>query len=255
MKFRLVAPALLLVVAMNLSAQEPPANPAAPEAPTEPAEEGPAEVVNLEPEPEPEAPRGDVLTLKSGQVIEGLQILRENSAFYVMQITDTITLDIPRRQVVSVVYDDYDPRVGPQKPTMIPGQRLSDQLEAVLETDISDPPFSYNNADLIQVLADIGARVEGSLILDPSIAQKIPPASRAWTVASEPGMTLGSLLRKALFVEFPEIIMVFENDAIVLTTKSAASTEAEGQNGNAANNDPAGSAGDAGVPPPPVSSP
>lgn len=255
MKFRLVVPALVLVVVTNLSAQESPANPADPDAPSEPAAEGPAEVVNVEPVPEPEAPRGDVLTLKSGQVIEGLQILRENSAFYVMQITDTITLDIPRRQVVSVEYDDYDPRSGPQKPTMIPGQRLSDQLEAVLEKDISEPPFSYNNADLIQVLTDIGARVEGSLILDPSIAQTISPASRAWTVASEPGMTLGSLLRKALFVEFPEIIMVFENDAIVLTTKTAASAEAETQNGDAANDDSAGSTGDAGDSSPPVSSP
>lgn len=255
MKFRLVVPALLLVVATNVSAQESPANPADPGATTDPAAEGPAEIVNLQPKPEPEAPRGDVLTLKSGQVIEGLQILRENSAFYVMQITDTVTLDIPRRQVVSVEYDDYDPRSGPQKPTMIPGQRLSDQLEAVLETDISDPPFSYNNADLIQVLNELGARVDGSLMLDPSIAQAISPTSRAWTVASEPGMTLGSLLRKALFVDFPEIIMVFENDAIVLTTKSAASAEAETQNGDAANNDSAGSAGDAGVPPPPVSSP
>ncbi|MCL4695180.1 MAG: hypothetical protein KJ060_22045 [Candidatus Hydrogenedentes bacterium] len=271
MKFRLAAPTVFFVATCCLSAQETPSTPEEPGASTEasvPDSEGPSEIVTLEPDPESAAPRGDVLTLKSGQVIEGLQILRENSALYVLQITDTVTLDIPRRQVVSVEYDDYDPRTGPRKPTMIPGQRLSDQLEAVLESDISDPPFAYNNADLIQVLNDIGARVEGSLILNPSIAQTISPSARAWTVSSEPGMTLGTLLRKALFVDFPEIIMVFENDTIVLTTKSAASAEAEGQNGDAPNNESAGSAaveptpeepsppaGDAGVPPPPVSSP
>jgi hypothetical protein len=224
MKYRFVLPAILVAALIAVQAQEPSPDGTEPaEAPDTPVVSGdaPAEIVTVV--PEPEKPSGDRLTLKSGQVIEGLQILRENSAFYVLEIIEGITLDIPRRQVVSIEYDDIDPILGNRKPTMIRGQRLSDRLETVLDTDISDPPFEYQNADLIQVLNDIRSRVQGSLTLDPSIEDSMPPATRAWTVSSEPGLTLGTLLRKELLVEFPDLVMVFENDAIVLTTKAAAS--------------------------------
>jgi hypothetical protein len=227
MKYRFVLPAILVAAVIAAHAQEaPPDDAESVEALDGSIASGetPAEIVTLD--PEPEKPSGDRLTLKSGQVIEGLQILRENSAFYVLEIIEGITLDIPRRQVVSIEYDDFDPTIGHRKPTMIRGQRISDRLELVLDTDISDPPFDYQNTDLIQVLNDIRGRVGGSLSLDPSVEETMPPAARAWTVSSEPGMTLGTLLRKELLVDFPDLVMIFKNDEVVLTTKAAAGTDA-----------------------------
>lgn len=175
-------------------------------------------------EPAPAKPRGDVLTLKSGQVIEGLQILRENSANYILGIIDGITLEIPRRQVVSVDYDDFDPKLRTRKSTMIPGQRISDTLEAKLNADISNPPFDDQDTDLVQVIGDIKARAGGALTVDTSVVDEMPPPARLWTVASEPGMTLGVLLRKKLLVDFPGLVMVFRDDEIIVTTKDAASS-------------------------------
>lgn len=224
MKFRLAMSAILAITFSFAQAQDvPPAASVEPDIapnPTAPPTSDPAEVVTLQ--PKAEKPRGDVITLKSGQVVEGLQILRENSAFYVLEITNSVTLDIPRRQVVSVEYDNIEPGMEQPQPTLIRGQRLSDQLEAVLDTDISDPPFDYNKADLIQVLSDVAGRVNGSLVLDPSIKETMPPATRAWTVRSEPGMTLGTLLRKELMEDFPDLAIVFKDDQVVLTTEEAA---------------------------------
>ncbi len=238
MKFSLVVPAVLAMFsAFALAQNAPPPATASEDAQAEPpaAAETPGQVTSVA--PEPDKPRGDVLTLKSGQVIQGLQILRETSANYVLQVIEGITLNIPRRQVVSVEYDDYDPALHRTKPTMIRGQRLSDVLEAALNTDISNPPFQYEDADLVQVLNDMKARFDGKLTIDPSVTESMPPASRAWTVASEPGITLGDLLRKKLLVDFPDLVMVFKDDEIVITTKDAAST-ASSASGDAAGTSP-----------------
>jgi hypothetical protein len=172
--------------------------------------------------PAPVNPRGDILTLKSGQVIEGLQILRQNSANYILEVIDGITLDIPRRQVVSVDYDDFDPKLHNRKSTMIRGQRMSDILESKLDTDLSDPPFNYRNADLVQVFDELNERIGGILSIDQSVLDGMPPPSRNWTVASEPGMTLEILLHKKFLDAFPGLTMIFRNDQIIITTRDIA---------------------------------
>ena len=234
MMIRLALPAIIVFAAMLAYTQETAPMEETPD-PAAISQDASSEVVTLE--PEPARPRGDLLTLKSGQVIEGLQILRTDGAYYVLEIIEGITLNIPRRQVVSVDYDDFDPVADRRKSTMIRGQRLSDTLEAKLDTDISDPPFEYQDADLVKVIDEIKDRVDGTLTVDPSVIETMPPPSRAWTVASEPGMTLGILLRKELLADFPSLVMIFKDDEIILTTKAAASS-AEPETANESNPPP-----------------
>ena len=229
--------ALLTVLVTSVAFTQAPAAPAesaatapppAPEgaatpAPDSAAPEVPAPVETAPPPvPAPEPPRGDTITLKSGQVIAGLQIIKATSTDYVCEIIEGVTLNVPRRQVVKIEPDDYDPILMRRKSesALIRGQRISDALRQKLDTDISNPPLSYENADLLQILEEVNKRTGGVIVVDLSVST-LPAESRKGSVASQPGMTLGTLLRKELLVKFPNLVMNFEDDRVVLTTKPA----------------------------------
>ncbi|MCC6695623.1 MAG: hypothetical protein IT365_08330 [Candidatus Hydrogenedentes bacterium] len=197
------------------------------------------------PAPVPEPPRGDTITLKSGQVIAGLQIIKATSTDYICEIIEGVTLNVPRRQVVKVEPDDYDPILMRRKSesALIRGQRISDALQRKLDTDISNPPLNYENADLLQIIEEVNKRTGGVVVLDLSVST-LPAESRTGSIASQPGMTLGTLLRKEILIKFPNLVMNFEDDKVVLTTKPAA-PPADASSATP----PAGAPPDAGAPP------
>ena len=174
-------------------------------------------------EPAPEPPRGDTLTLKSGQVIQGMQILRATSTSFVVEVIQGVTLNVPRRQVVSVDYDDFDPLTAKRKgeSTLIRGQRISEALQKKLDAVLADPPLSFENTELIQITDEVNRRAGGVIMLDPSVAE-LPAESRTGSVSSQPGATLGAFLRTELLAKFPELVMSFEGDKVVLKSKAAA---------------------------------
>ena len=75
---------------------------------TPPGKEAPAPAAS-EVEPALPPPPGDTITLKSGSVLDGVQILRETiDTFYIEVVEGQDPLEIARKHVDSVVYDEFD---------------------------------------------------------------------------------------------------------------------------------------------------
>ena len=179
-------------------------------------------------------PGGDILRLKNGTVLSGVQVLRKTPTDYEIEIVaGSVTLSIPRDQVKTVEYDDIEPlemrskaatAAGNKPPSEFPGQRLSPELSARLSADISDQPITYDNADLGTILVDLskrtGIQIEvGQPVLD------LPQDQRSWTYDTKPGKTtLFTLLRDDLPAKFANLEAVFLYDKIVITTREAAAT-------------------------------
>ncbi|MBX7256386.1 MAG: hypothetical protein K1Y02_08495 [Candidatus Hydrogenedentes bacterium] len=185
-----------------------------------------------EAEAQPVPLKGDILHMKNGKVISGFQVLRETASSYVLEVVsgDDITLEVPRRQVTSVDYDDIDPNApkpaadensGERELVSISGQKVTPELQEKLSADISTPPLSFADADLVDILNDVSKRVDGVLSVDQSVVA-LPPADRKWTVDVKPQTTLIQFLRDDLIAKFPALELVLLTDKTVIATKEGA---------------------------------
>ncbi len=229
--------AVFLVCAVMATAQEmpeqtegspPPPLPSAPDNTASPAEPGatPGEAPQLLP--------GDVITLKNGSVLSGVQVLKKTPTDYEVEILEgSVTLSIPRDQVKSIEYDAKEPsedrargidNTGKKTPSEFPGQRISPALSAKLGADLSDQPIVYENADLVDVMNDLSKRTSIAIEVGQP-ALDIPADQRKWSFQTQPGKTtLFNLLRDAMPNRFPSLEAVFAFDKILVTSREAAQT-------------------------------
>ena len=113
---------------------------------------------------------GDVLHLKSGAAITGVQILRSMPRYYEVQLVEGVEpLRIPRNQVLSVEFDDYDPARERLRRELFPdseevslasGERVSRYRMDKLSGPVSEEPLSYDRKDLIKILEETVERLE-----------------------------------------------------------------------------------------------
>jgi len=176
-------------------------------------------------------PAGDVLHLKSGSMMTGVQILRSTPLNYVVELVPGVEpMLIPRNQVLSVDFDDFDPvrerlkeRLfpGSQEVSLASGERVSRALMDKLSAPVSAEPISYNRTDLIAVLEETAERLDVRIRLDESVKQT-QPNRRRWTIEISPDTTLMAFLREELVKAFSYLVVQFENDSVIVMTKKAA---------------------------------
>ena len=199
------------------------------------SETGPATVA-VSPTPVLERPatmKGDIVTLKSGAVIKGGQVVRGATMDLLVEfVGGAVTLRIPRKHVASVVYDDVNPvrdRRRRQallrkqsKFTVIQGQKVSDELRTkLLATDVADSPLKYEEEDLVDVLKSLSERFDVPIFIgEPVMA--IPPEERKWTFQAKPETNLSSLLSDELLKDFDNLQVVYQYDKVLVTTREAA---------------------------------
>ncbi|GMW02227.1 MAG: hypothetical protein AMXMBFR84_33630 [Candidatus Hydrogenedentota bacterium] len=182
-------------------------------------------------------PSGDLVYLKNGQTISGLQVIRETSMSIVLDVMDkVVTIEIPRRQISKIEYDDIDPNNPAPKgdgtesndePVFVEAQRLSAEMQRRMALDISTPPIAYEApTDLLTILSDINPRVGNAVLIDPSV-ESLDSESRMWTFKSEPGMTLSAFLKDALLKDFDNLELRYESDHVILKTKPRSETTTE----------------------------
>ncbi len=200
--------------------QEPAQTPSAPP----PSEE---ETPEAEPSVKvPEKPVGDTITLKSGGVLRGFQVLRATPRYYEVEIVSgSVALRLPRRQVESIVYDDFDPlrsmgeRPGPaQGPSPVP-PTPTEELDRKLDTDISEPPARFDGQDFLAILEEVGRRAGIELQIEESVRNSSAP-ERTWSYALESASTARDVLR-ALSEQFPGILVTFDRDTVVISARPA----------------------------------
>lgn len=221
---RVVLGVLILAPMAALAQGDPPSTPAAESAPSVPATPKESDL----------GPPGDLVTLKGGRVYRGFQVVKSSSAEVVLEVTPEVTISIPRRQILSIEYDNIDPVVEREKRkaaqaaasaatmALLSGQKVPPDIQAKLNADISDPPIHYDKRDISDAIGDLNmhAGVAGVLEVDKPVLD-MPADQRQWTFASTPGTTLAVAL-EALKNSFPKIATVIRNGKIVITDEETA---------------------------------
>lgn len=174
------------------------------------------------------APEGDTITMTSGKVLMGFQVLRETVSHYVVEIIPSAqTLRLPKSLVESVVYDDVDPRMeprgdddgsSPEEPVLLPGQQMQVRLIDALSQDISQPEFPIDDMDCLQTLNEISERTGVRIRVDVTVTG-IPPEQRRWS-SEVPRGANGMTLIDALVRAFPDLRAVYQQDDVLITTRT-----------------------------------
>lgn len=172
---------------------------------------------------------GDVIRFKDGTVLDNVQVLRETPRALTVQIADGVEMDIPRRRIQSVEYDDFDPtrqkRIEqlfppPAPPNEIKGHLISPQLLARLNAPVSPVPLNFEQRGLAKIFEDLAKSTGLPYEIDDSVRQ-IPADEKQWTIQTTPDMTLDRFL-EAFKERFPNLAVLYEFDKVVILTKEAA---------------------------------
>ena len=174
----------------------------------------------------PPAQQGDVINLRSGRVIKGVQVLRAKAGFYEIEVTKDVKLLIPRRQVVKIDYDGIEPNARGARPeapadsggSLLQGTKLDPRVAAKLNSPIPDTPIEFTDKDLLIILTRLSAVAGVEIVIDDSV-KAIPPEQRQWDVVATAGATLGSMLRDKLLKQFPNLTLVYQSDRLLVTLK------------------------------------
>jgi hypothetical protein len=171
----------------------------------------------------------------SGTVMTGVQVVRSTPKFYEIQMVEgQPTIQIPRRQVKNVEYDDIDPGRERLREQMFPeakevtiasGEKVTGELRDKLMAPVSADKQNYKDQDFVKVLEDVKTKTGTNLSIDKSVEDK-PATQRRWTVEVPPDKTLMTLLREDLVGAFKWVEVVFESDSIIVMTKDAAKARA-----------------------------
>jgi len=226
-----------LVCAMGLGpamAQEPSEAPAA-EADAAPAdaadapEDGDAAEAPKAPAAEAKPlPKGDVVTLKNGKVLAGVQVVRESPTKVEVQVVPGVEpISIMRRQVASIEYDgleasDIKEGAAGSMPAPAPGSdkgEVSPELAQKLGASVTEEALKLNRADVVDTVTGFAEKVGAPLEVLPEV-QQLPKLEREWTVEIPAGTSLMTVLRETLPSSFPTLNVEIANDRVRLGAKA-----------------------------------
>ncbi len=170
---------------------------------------------------------GDILSLKTGGRIIG-QVVKRTPKEYMVEIAAGVTIGIPRRQVESIAYDDIDPRVGRRRTSeeddnkhLIPGSEVSAALYGKLSCDVSTLSDNMDGKDLLAILKALGKHADVTIVVDAAV-KELPPKEREWDFKPAPGTTLMTLLQRDLKNKLKKLVIIYQYDKILITTKEQA---------------------------------
>ena len=225
---------LLLVSAAMLSLGAAPADaPATGASAKSPSADAPAETAPA-PTSAELGPPGDLVTLKSGRVYRGFQVLNSSSAEIELEVTEGVTIKVPRRQIVTIDYDNVDPVLEREKKMaavtaaseaatrLLSGQKVPPQIQTKLGADVSAPPISYDKRDIQDAVAELNKhpKVDNLLEVDRPILGR-PADQKQWTYSAPPGTTLAGVL-EGLKRSMPGVATVIRNNKVLITDEKTA---------------------------------
>ena len=120
-------------------------------------DEGEEVVEEIDPLEAARAKGGDILIMKSGAIMSGVQILRSTPTHYEVQIAEGVdSIKVNRRLVSSVEYDDIDLRKEKRRRDLFPdvakeldidSEELSPMLLRKLKTPLTDDVLNFEKKD------------------------------------------------------------------------------------------------------------
>lgn len=173
---------------------------------------------------------GDTVYLKKANPLRGVKVIRDTPSGVEVQVTETDTLMIPRKQIDHIEYQAIDeaakPAPGPESGTsVILGQKVSPELFSKLTAPIPDEFLAIKDADYTKVLADLGNALGVNIEIADAVT-KLPAKERKWNATLEKGTKLSNLLQDELLPKFPALQLDFPEDKVVVGLKAAAPAEA-----------------------------
>ena len=205
---------VVMLVAFAVSAQgspplTPPAQPTAPAAITPPSKKI----------------QGDIITLNSGKVLTGMQVLQKTPTHLIIEVLPSLEpLELLRKLVKSVKYDDIDPNKERRRiknamsipgGNITPGEEISPQLHKKLTKPLAKQKFTEK--DLRDILKKLAEEVQLPLAFDASIDQ-LSAKEREWTIAVKATSRVDGILR-SLQTEFPNLNVIYQFDKVIIKTK------------------------------------
>jgi len=192
--------------------------------------------------PSSSALEGDAIHLKSGTVMSGVQVLRSTPQYYVVELELGVEpMQIPRRQVEFVEYDDIDPNLDDLRRELFgdedevveiaTGEKVSGVLRDKLLAPAMPEGANFRNRDFVEILRELRESLQIDLRIHKSIRDRAA-TQRLWTVEIPPDKTLMTLLREDLTGEFGFVDVLLEPDHILIMTKAAAAQRKEQQQKN-----------------------
>ncbi|HOL20721.1 MAG TPA: hypothetical protein PK813_10845 [Candidatus Hydrogenedens sp.] len=175
---------------------------------------------------------GDVIYLKSGKKMKGVQVLRELPDKIEVQISENIEpLILPRRLVQSIEYDNIDPlkekglkeelaKTQSNAEDIIPGEELSKEFNQKMIAPLSDQPIVYENEGLLKILNDLTNKIGVKLEVDESI-KTIPLEQRKKSFNISPGTSLYKFLQTDFATAYPMISVIYKYDKVNISLKTA----------------------------------
>lgn len=186
--------------------------------------------------PAPEVP-GDEITLKSGTVLKGVQVLRRSPLGVEVQVTPEVTFFIPRKQVVEVKYDSVEPskqrpvaQVAEPKQATFFGAKIEPAMSEKLNKPLPDSCLKSEKRDLVDLMGQISTETGVNIEVTEAV-KKLAAEERSWDYALEPGTTLTALLQSNLPERFTNLAIVYQYDRLVITTREDAAAQSNAEAG------------------------
>lgn len=170
--------------------------------------------------------KGDIIHLRSGKTLSSVQVLRETPSSIEVQVDPSIDpLILPRRQVLSIEYDNIDPnRRGPVPVVeeVAPDVLMAQQVPESLRPKLTEPRFqgtglSVTDRDFVVLLTNQSKRAEIDMEISEAV-RAIPEADRMWSVTL-PADSPFLMLLERLLQDYSALRINFTETKVVLTTK------------------------------------
>jgi hypothetical protein len=172
---------------------------------------------------------GDVVKLKNGKELVGVQVVRETPTIVEVQVVPGVEpISLLRKQVVEIVYDNLqasdikEGAVG-AAPMAAPGGgkgEISIELAQKLGKPVSEEDLVIEGRDVIEVINEFAEKADAAIEIMPEVRQ-IPDIEREWSVTIPKDTPLTSVLRELLPASFPKLDAELTSDRIRLRLKPA----------------------------------
>lgn len=167
---------------------------------------------------------GDVIFLKSGKVLQGITIARENPLYIEVEfLPGEAPLQLPRTAVDRIEYakDKLSGRsqggLGDVRlvPNIMPGEEVSPEFHRMLMAPMSEEELVLENVDYLVILRAHAAKF--SAIIDVNEAlDNLPPENRKFSRTIPAGKTFMNFLRTDLAEIAPQVRAILQYDKLVL---------------------------------------
>ncbi|MBI2421698.1 MAG: hypothetical protein HYV27_02630 [Candidatus Hydrogenedentes bacterium] len=171
---------------------------------------------------------GDVIVLKTGSRLTGVQILKRTPKSLEVEVVEgEEPMSISLKMVESIEWDEIDPikmrrekeKAAANAPdNVLEGQELSPDLLNKLNAAISETESPFDDPNFVKVVRDFAQKVGVEVVVSEGV-KKLPADRRPWKGVLPPKATLQDLLSIQLVTAFPQLRVNYPFDKVELALK------------------------------------